>query len=259
MELRDTTKTGYRSRIEALRTGHGHRSVAGLTRERILTGILGPYAGKPGARLAILKMLRVLIHYAIDIGWLKHDPSLGIKRPKTNEIRAWTEAEIATFERRHPTGTKPRLAFALMLYTGQRRSDVHRMTWADVNRSMIRVVQQKTGEKLEIPILQQPEGAVVGSRAQPCNYSQYDVRQALYCGWLQSVDALRHQGRRAALGVPAAWAAQGRRSAPGGSGLQRKGDHECPGASDARGSRALHPRCQPAAPSYLGGDKAGGT
>ena len=152
VELRDTTKTGYSSRIEALRTGHGHRSVAGLTRERILTGILGPYAGKPGARLAILKMLRVLIHYAIDIGWLKHDPSLGIKRPKTNEIRAWTEAEIATFERRHPTGTKPRLAFALMLYTGQRRSDVHRMTWADVNRSMIRVVQQKTGEKLEIPI-----------------------------------------------------------------------------------------------------------
>ncbi len=34
--LRDTTKTGYASRIESLRTEHGHRTVSGLTRERIV-------------------------------------------------------------------------------------------------------------------------------------------------------------------------------------------------------------------------------
>jgi integrase len=39
-----------------------------------------------------------------------------------------------------------------MLYTGQRRSDVHRMTWADVSAGTIRVVQQKTGRKLTIPL-----------------------------------------------------------------------------------------------------------
>lgn len=150
IELRVTTKTGYSSRIEALRSAHGERSVSGLTRERISNGILSPYAGRPGARLAILKMLRVLIRHAIDIGWLKHDPSIGIKRPKTQEIRSWTEAEIATFEKRWPIGSKQRLAFALMLYTGQRRSDVHRMTWADVIGSLIMVVQQKTTEKLSI-------------------------------------------------------------------------------------------------------------
>ena len=31
------------------------------------------------------------------------------------------------FESRHPTGTKARLAFALLLYTGQRRSDIIRL------------------------------------------------------------------------------------------------------------------------------------
>ena len=36
--LRETTKTGYASRIEALRTQHGHRTVVGLTRERITHG-----------------------------------------------------------------------------------------------------------------------------------------------------------------------------------------------------------------------------
>jgi integrase len=151
--LRDTTKAGYSSRIEALRTEHGHCTISGLTRERIITGILQPYAGKPGAALSILKMLRVLIRHAIlDVGWLKHDPSLGIKRPKIREIRSWTEAEIAAFESRWAIDTKQRLAFALILYSGQRRSDVHRMTWADVKKNGIDVVQQKTGRKLLIPI-----------------------------------------------------------------------------------------------------------
>jgi enterobacteria phage integrase len=154
LALRQTTKAGYSSRIEILRTKHGHRTVSGLMRERIVTGILQPYAARPGAALSILKMLRVLIRHAIDIGWLKHDPSLGIKRPKTHEIRSWTETEIDTFENRWPIGTKQRLAVALQLYTGQRRSDVHRMTWADVNGDTIRVVQQKTGQRLTIPLHQ---------------------------------------------------------------------------------------------------------
>jgi enterobacteria phage integrase len=37
--LRETSKTGYRSRIEMLRIQHGHRSIVGLSRERIVTGI----------------------------------------------------------------------------------------------------------------------------------------------------------------------------------------------------------------------------
>ena len=98
LELRPTTKPGYLSRLEALRRDHGERSVSGMTRERIATTILGPYVNRPGARLAILKMLRVLIRHAVEIGWLDRDPSLGIKRPKTKEIRSWTETEIAQFE-----------------------------------------------------------------------------------------------------------------------------------------------------------------
>ena len=152
--LRATTKTGYSSRIEMLRTQHGHRTISGMTRAGIVTQMMQPYADRPGSALAMLKMLRVLIRHALEIGWLTHDPSLGIKRPKTQEIRSWTDDEIATFENRWPIGTKQRLAFALQLYTGQRRSDVHRMTWADINGVSIRVVQQKTGRKLAIPLHQ---------------------------------------------------------------------------------------------------------
>jgi enterobacteria phage integrase len=82
--LRDTTKVGYTSRIEVLRTQHGHRTVTGLSRERIVTGILQPYADRPGAALSILKMLRVLIRHAINIGLLKHDRRLGLSGRKSN-------------------------------------------------------------------------------------------------------------------------------------------------------------------------------
>ena len=80
--LRNTTKGGYSSRIEVLRKQHGHRSVNGLTRARIITGIMQPYADKPGAALAILKMLRILIRHAINVGWLKYDPSAGNQTPE---------------------------------------------------------------------------------------------------------------------------------------------------------------------------------
>jgi hypothetical protein len=104
--LRTTTKKGYASRIETIRTKHGHRSVAGLTADRIKTAFLDPYAGRPGARLAMLKMLRILIRHAIGKRWLTHDPSQTIKRPKSKEVRSWTDQEIVQFETKWPIGTK---------------------------------------------------------------------------------------------------------------------------------------------------------
>ena len=76
-DLRVTTKTGYASRLEAVRSKHGHRLVAEMTRERIVKAFLEPYNDRPGAALSILKMVRVLIRHAITLGWLDRDPSLG--------------------------------------------------------------------------------------------------------------------------------------------------------------------------------------
>jgi integrase len=152
LALRMTTKTGYDSRLRMIEDAHGHRTLSGMTRQGVESKILGPFADRPGQRLAILKMLRVLIRHAIEVGQLATDPTAGIRRPRGEEIRAWTEQEIATFEARWPLGTRERTAFALHLYTGQRRSDVHRMTWSDVQDGTVRVIQQKTGARLAIPI-----------------------------------------------------------------------------------------------------------
>ena len=151
--LRDTTKAAYDGRLEALREDHGHRTVAGLSRERIVVAILQPFADRPGAALDTLKKLRILIRHAISIGMLKHDPSLGIKRPKIQRIRSWTDDEIATYRDRWPPGTKQRLAFELFACTGQRRSDVVRMAWSHITvDNKIMVQQQKTNRRLLIPL-----------------------------------------------------------------------------------------------------------
>jgi integrase len=149
--LRASTKGSYAPRLEELRTTHGHRSVSGMKRAGIAF-ILAPYADRPGSLALVQKVLKILVKHAIALDWLTHDPTLGIKAPKTREIRSWSDAEIAQFEMHWPVGTKERLAFALHLYTGQRRSDVHRMTWSDVHGSTIGVVQLKTGAVLSIPL-----------------------------------------------------------------------------------------------------------
>jgi hypothetical protein len=132
-ELRVTTQTGYRSRLEILRIKDGDRTVSGLTRERI-ERMLKPYADRPGAALSLLKMLRILIQHAMNLDkknplHLDHDPSIGIARPEIKEIRAWTYQECAAFEARWPIGSRQRTAYALMLYVGTARTDVHHMTW----------------------------------------------------------------------------------------------------------------------------------
>jgi hypothetical protein len=43
---------------------------------------------------------------------------------KPGGFHSWTREEVEQFEARHLIGTKARLAMALLLYTGQRRSDV---------------------------------------------------------------------------------------------------------------------------------------
>ena len=152
-DLRETTKAGYLSRLDTIQREHGARSVAGLNQERIET-MLAAYDDRPASKLDTLKKLRILIKHAMKKKWISGDPSTGIKRTKVGEVRSFTDDEIRQYENHWPIGTKQRTAFALMLYTGQRRSDVHRMTWQDISHKTgrIKVIQQKTGVKIQVPL-----------------------------------------------------------------------------------------------------------
>lgn len=147
--LSDGSKGGYRSRLDQIRRDHGHRAVVGLTKDRIEEKILKPLHNKPGAKIDTLKKLRILVRHARDLKWLTVDPSDGIKRGKSKEIRAWTDTEMAAFEKRWPFGTKQRAAYELMLNVGTARIDTHLTTWMQADADDFEYTRRKTG----VPVL----------------------------------------------------------------------------------------------------------
>ncbi len=153
LSLTPGTKRAYRGVIDRLLDDEniGHRKVAQMTRKHVQQ-ILARRAATPGAANDVLKKLRILIHFAIDNGWRSDDPTLRIKKFAEGEFHTWTDDEIAAYERHWPLGTRERAVFALLLYTGQRVSDVAAMSRMDVEKAAIRVVQGKTGAKLWIPL-----------------------------------------------------------------------------------------------------------
>lgn len=153
LRLSDNTRHVYRLVIERLLRDEniGHRLVKQMTRRHVVQ-MVGKRAATPGAANDVLKKIKILMHFAVDNGWRRDDPTVRIKSFAEGEFHTWTDDEIAAFERRWPTGSRARTAFALLLYTGQRLSDVSRMAWTDVEANAIRVVQGKTKTKLWIPL-----------------------------------------------------------------------------------------------------------
>jgi integrase len=69
---------------------------------------------------------------------------------------SWTIEEVLQFEKRHAIGTKARLALALLLYTGQRRSDVVAFGRQHIKSAWITFTQVKNRKRkpitLSIPV-----------------------------------------------------------------------------------------------------------
>jgi integrase len=101
-----------------------------------------------------LHTLRSVFRWAMQEGRIPDDPTVGVTRPKatTAGYQTWGEDEIARFEERFPIGCKARLAFALLLYTGQRRGDAVRMGPQMIRDGELTITQEKTGTTVMIPV-----------------------------------------------------------------------------------------------------------
>lgn len=151
LHQKKSTQAVTRRILEAFGSEHGHAPYRTFKREHLDT-ILSRKASTPAAANNLLKKIRVLINFALERGKMEHDPARGIKKFKEGEHHTWTEAEIGQFEKRWPIGSPERTAFALHLYTGQRRADVCRIKWADIRGDLIHVIQEKTTAELLLPI-----------------------------------------------------------------------------------------------------------
>jgi integrase len=164
LKFNHTTQQVRRNVLEKLRVLHGKKRVALLTAAH-LKAIIGDMADRPGAANNLLKVLRILLRHAIDMGLIQDNPARNVRKFAVSSecFHSWSEGDVAVFEAKHGPGSRAHLALSLLLYTGQRRSDVVRMGWHHITSDLLNVVQDKTGEVLKIPF-HSKLGTAVGNR-----------------------------------------------------------------------------------------------
>ena len=123
--LKATTQATRRRIIERFRKEHGTKPLKLLKRAH-LTEIIGAKASTPQAANNLLKILRVMLDFAVAQDMIEANPAIGVTLDPTEGegFHPWSEADIAQYQAHHPLGTKARLALELLLWTGQRREDV---------------------------------------------------------------------------------------------------------------------------------------
>jgi integrase len=157
--LSETTQKARRNVLRRIvDKGAGAQAYRGLTDVDIRT--LRDQIAESGAVAmanGAVAILRVLFNWAVEEAkLLTRNPCLGVKAIKytggTNHC--WTDEEMLAFEQAYPLGTRERLAYALLLYSGQRSSDIVRMGRQHLKDGWLTTPrQQKTKKAAAVPVL----------------------------------------------------------------------------------------------------------
>ena len=130
----------------------------------------------PEAANGLLKALRQLFKFATESELVGDNPTRDIAylRSSSQGHHSWTLEEVAQFESVHEVGSTARLALALLLYTGQRRSDVIRMGKQHRQDGWLKFTQFKGRNNkpvtLEIPIVGELENIISASTTGDLNF-----------------------------------------------------------------------------------------
>jgi integrase len=154
--LSPSSQQVYRLVLNPVLAAHGHRLVREMPKSAARNIIEAIGATRPGKANLTRAALSQVMAYAIETGVRADNPFSGLKEYRLGTHHTWTDTELDQFERCWRLGTRERLAYALLLYTGQRGGDVAKMTRNDIVNGYIRVSQDKarkgTTNELLIPI-----------------------------------------------------------------------------------------------------------
>lgn len=113
-------------------------------------------AGLPWAANGRIKAIRRMFKWAMEeeLAGISDNPAQDVSylRGQPGGYHSWSVDEVARFEARHPIGTKARLALALFLYTGQRRSDIVRFGPPHVSDGWLKFTQHKNRNRKPITL-----------------------------------------------------------------------------------------------------------
>ncbi len=164
--LKPSSQKGHRALLETFRREYGHLPVISFTAGRI-NQILHKWADRPAQASNLRKRLNSVFELVKGFEWIPANPIRDTKRVAYHAegFAPWSEDDIAAYEAHWPTGSRERLALALLLYTGVRRSDAVLLGRQHAKAGRLSVKQVKTGVPIAIPIhpvLQAEIGAATG-------------------------------------------------------------------------------------------------
>ena len=126
LTLSEITRRQRRRMLDAVSAKHGAKPFGMMERCHVrAVRDEKVRAGAPHAAVNIVSALRSVFAWAVESEFAKHNPAVGVPGVKiaSKGWHTWTVDEVLQFEDWHPIGSKPRLAMALMLFTGVRASD----------------------------------------------------------------------------------------------------------------------------------------
>jgi integrase len=113
-------------------------------------------ANTPAQARNFLDAMRGLFRWAVKAKLVKSDPTAGVDnppRPKTGGFAVWSEDDIAVYEKRWPIGTRQRVWFDVLVYTGLRRGDAVRFGRQHIRNGIGTIKTEKTDTEVTLPIL----------------------------------------------------------------------------------------------------------
>jgi integrase len=173
----------------------GEEPASHITKKTIEQGIA---RRKKHAARHFLQTMRGMFEWALAAGHADHDPTAGLKtiRPETDGHHVWTEEECAIFEARWPLGTRERLAFDVLLYTGLRRGDAVRLGRPHVKNGIATIrtekhPKNKTGEIVTLPILPPLQASIdagpCGELTFICGENRRPMKKESFGTWFREV------------------------------------------------------------------------
>ena len=113
-QRKPSTQETYRRVLEQLQQRQGNKPVK-FIRRRHIRKLRDELADKPAAANTVVRMLKVILSFAVEKEWIESNPALKVPLFNSGEWRAWKEEECAAFEPRWQTGTMQRRAYTLAL------------------------------------------------------------------------------------------------------------------------------------------------
>jgi integrase len=162
----DRTREVYRGVIERWRVKYGEGFVRDLRASHVEKMMAELLPHRTAANM-LRKRLNALMNFAVRQGLVPTNP-VGATRPykvESDGFHTWTEGEIALFEGRHPVSSKARLAFDLMLWTGQRGGDARVMGPQHIRNKRLTLTQEKTGTTVSLPILAPLAESIIAAKS----------------------------------------------------------------------------------------------